>query len=113
MICVNPKVHPLQTFQVDTDEKTRVKNGKKICWNYRKGRCRFGSKCTFAHDSDLHNINDAAMEDKREAVAMIQSSGNGAVEKMSSQSNGRKRPGLSNTIIPSKKVIKQYNLQKK
>lgn len=26
---------------------------KKICWNFRKGRCRFGSKCTFAHDSDV------------------------------------------------------------
>lgn len=27
--------------------------GKKICWNYRKGRCRFGHNCKFAHDSDL------------------------------------------------------------
>lgn len=25
-----------------------------MCWNFRKGRCRFGSNCTFAHDSDLH-----------------------------------------------------------
>lgn len=38
---------------VNTDEQITVKNGKKICWNYRKGRCRFGSKCTFAHDSDV------------------------------------------------------------
>ncbi|CAG7816324.1 unnamed protein product [Allacma fusca] len=28
-------------------------NGKKICWNYRKGKCRFGHNCTFAHDSDI------------------------------------------------------------
>ncbi|XP_046635361.1 uncharacterized protein LOC124314250 [Daphnia pulicaria] len=28
-------------------------NGRKICWNYRKGRCRFGSNCVFAHDSEL------------------------------------------------------------
>lgn len=28
-------------------------NGRKICWNYRKGRCRFGSDCVFAHDSEL------------------------------------------------------------
>ena len=28
-------------------------NGKQVCWNYRKGRCRFGRGCKFAHDSDL------------------------------------------------------------
>ncbi|GAB6030128.1 hypothetical protein CHUAL_005807 [Chamberlinius hualienensis] len=28
-------------------------NGKQVCWNYRKGRCRFGHNCKFAHDSDL------------------------------------------------------------
>jgi len=28
-------------------------NGKKICWNYRKGRCRFGHNCVFGHDSDV------------------------------------------------------------
>lgn len=27
-------------------------NGKKICWSHRKGRCRFGHNCKFAHTSD-------------------------------------------------------------
>lgn len=31
----------------------RTLNGKKVCWNYRKGRCRHGHKCTFAHDNDM------------------------------------------------------------
>lgn len=47
-----------ETVQVATEEHTQTKNGKKICWNYRKGRCRFGSNCTFAHDSDLHKNDD-------------------------------------------------------
>jgi len=34
-------------------EDQRTIDGKKVCWNFRKGRCRFGSKCTFAHDSDV------------------------------------------------------------
>ncbi len=34
-------------------EELRKIDGKKICWNFRKGRCRFGHKCTFAHDSDI------------------------------------------------------------
>ena len=34
-------------------EDSKTLRGKKICWNFRKGRCRFGSKCTFAHDNDV------------------------------------------------------------
>lgn len=34
-------------------EDVREINGRKICWNYRKGRCRFGSNCIYAHDSEL------------------------------------------------------------
>ena len=35
------------------EDQTRKIGNKKICWNFRKGRCRFGHKCTFAHDSDV------------------------------------------------------------
>ncbi|XP_057370060.1 uncharacterized protein LOC130691166 [Daphnia carinata] len=34
-------------------EDVKEINGRKVCWNYRKGRCRFGSNCVFAHDSEL------------------------------------------------------------
>ncbi len=34
-------------------EERKTIDGKKVCWNFRKGRCRFGHKCTFAHDSDV------------------------------------------------------------
>merc|ERR1712112_676708 len=34
-------------------EAGRTINGKKVCWNFRKGRCRHGHKCSFAHDSDV------------------------------------------------------------
>lgn len=50
------------SYQVDSEEHTKVKNGKKICWNFRKGRCRFGSNCTYAHDSDLHKPDDAVQQ---------------------------------------------------
>ncbi|EEB15459.1 hypothetical protein Phum_PHUM369760 [Pediculus humanus corporis] len=36
---------------ISTDVK--IVNGKKICWNYRKNKCRFGHNCKYAHDSDL------------------------------------------------------------
>lgn len=92
-------------FQVDTDVHTQMKNGKKICWNYRKGRCRFGSNCTYAHDSDLHvNDNNLLQND----AGSSQTSND---EK--SKKSLKKRPGLSDSIVPSKKVMQTYNSMKK
>merc|ERR1719427_178769 len=31
----------------------REKDGKKICWNFRKGRCYKGHNCALYHDGDL------------------------------------------------------------
>lgn len=88
-----------------------MKNGKKICWNYRKGRCRFGSACTFAHDSDLNE--DAATEPppaKYDANSSSASKGTtGYSSKNKMKSSNKKRPGLGDSIVPSKKVMKNYN----
>lgn len=102
-----------------------MKNGKKICWNYRKGRCRFGSNCTYAHDSDLHT-NEKTIEIDKEittatsTIVPIVTNVNTAtataaatIGKLKSKTSNKKRPGLSDSIIPSKKVIKAYNALKK
>lgn len=39
--------------KVSGKDNTQMINGKKICWNYRKGKCRFGHNCKYAHDSDI------------------------------------------------------------
>ena len=44
------------------EDQTRKIGDKKICWNFRKGRCRFGHKCTFAHDSDVASSLASAAE---------------------------------------------------
>jgi len=48
-------------------EDQRTIDGKKVCWNFRKGRCRFGSKCTFAHDSDVKQKGTQETDSKPEA----------------------------------------------
>lgn len=98
----------MQTFKVATDEHTYVKNGKKMCWNFRKGRCRFGSNCSYAHDSDIHELNndEPIKFDKIGARTKI------VKEKRTQHEHKRKHPGLGNSIVPSKKVIKQYNMNK-
>ncbi|XP_076367242.1 uncharacterized protein LOC143255447 isoform X2 [Tachypleus tridentatus] len=89
-----------------------VLNGRQICWNYRKGRCRFGHKCKFAHDSDIPTSN-------RPEVTTVQEQGDytiqGSLDETGSKSDvgkKKKRPGLSQGILPSKKVIKSYYKQK-
>lgn len=44
------------------EDQTQKIGSKKVCWNFRKGRCRFGHKCTFAHDSDVASSLAAAEE---------------------------------------------------
>jgi len=38
----------------DKQEDQKKLFGKKPCWNFRKGRCRTGSKCPYAHDNDVN-----------------------------------------------------------
>ena len=109
-------------------------NGKKVCYNFRKGRCRHGHKCKFAHDNDVskavsENLYSAKYDeasqisnDKAESrtlapVPMVQSNeefafgsgpeGDPSVVTISS--GKKKRPGLSDGLVPSKKAMKFHN----
>lgn len=101
-------------FQVATEEHTQVKNGKKICWNFRKGRCRFGSNCTFAHDSDLHKSNELLEQEvvqlRRQAMDAMPAASitSFAAPTRAGETSRRKRSGLGDSIVPGKKVLKHY-----
>ncbi|CAB0042147.1 unnamed protein product [Trichogramma brassicae] len=104
-----------------TLDDTKMINGRKICWNYRKGRCRFGHNCTFAHDSDLHRTAaelEALHSPQETIICQKQYTGqvtideDDEIDQENSQTIKRKkRPGLSQTLIPSKKVLKIYKAQ--
>ncbi|KAL5286597.1 hypothetical protein ACFFRR_007925 [Megaselia abdita] len=91
---------------VENDEKIILKNGKKICWNFRKGRCRFGSKCTYAHDSDIQGMSSTPAEPST-SIEIIETD-----KKPPPPREKKKRPGLSDGLVPSKKVLKNYSSQK-
>ncbi|XP_034389465.1 uncharacterized protein si:ch211-113e8.11 [Cyclopterus lumpus] len=103
--------------------------GRKVCVSYRKnGRCRFGIKCKFAHDSDLQTLADG------HASAGEETPGSGQAESRAGGSRGRgsknprqkkeegeesggqqvkrRKVGLSNTLIPPKRAMKQYATQR-
>ncbi|KAG5879906.1 hypothetical protein JTB14_018449 [Gonioctena quinquepunctata] len=110
---------------VDTKDNIIVINGKKICWNYRKGRCRFGHNCKFAHDSDIQKSKDQLETEKSVALqnsvvctsnqtgfsSQILESTGADVEmndEDTTQNKKRKRPGLTQGLVPGKRVMKQY-----
>ncbi|XP_071446627.1 uncharacterized protein [Hetaerina americana] len=111
-----------------TKDETTMINGKRICWNYRKGRCRFGHNCKFAHDSDLHLSSQPGNEQLNEpgialhnigsvhpvvpAVDVELDMGFTAECDENPPPNRKKRPGLSEKLVPGRKVMKIYNQNK-
>ena len=97
---------------------------------FRKGRCRFGSKCTFAHDSDVKQkpelLTGTSTTDSEKNRQNSAATGANAVQPNTNHSahmfendeldnseaviecnkTKKKRPGLSNGIVPSKKAMK-------
>lgn len=93
---------------VNARDNIKTLNGKKICWNYRKGRCRFGTKCTFAHDSDIQKTSDELnQKNKIQETILFENE----VETKLIEMKGKKRPGLSQGLVPGKKVMKMYKKQ--
>ena len=105
---------------------------------YRKGRCRFGHKCTFAHDSDVNLKKPEAAEreptfsaphlgtgqpaaaakreDEHEARETVDKDNgeydDGAVicgQDSQGIKKAKKRPGLSEGLVPGKKAMKFHN----
>ncbi|RVE54787.1 hypothetical protein evm_000554 [Chilo suppressalis] len=110
-------------------DDTLMINGKKICWNYRKGRCRFGHNCKYAHDSDVHKTAEELDAEKQKLKSVVcEGAGtmsslpppqletvlptDDAVWEGGADKKKLKRPGLSQGIVPGKKVLKMYKEQK-
>ncbi|CAG4907979.1 unnamed protein product [Colias eurytheme] len=108
---------------------TQMINGKKICWNFRKGRCRFGHNCKYAHDSDIQKTAEELDAEKQKLKTVV-CEGAGTMSCAvpppvdetinptddslweGNSKKKKKRPGLSSGLVPSQKVIKMYKQQK-
>lgn len=114
------------TVKVPGTEQMQTINGKKICWNFRKGRCRFGHNCKYAHDTDIQKTAEE-LEAKKHKANGIVCEGSGTVkappstlleDKVSDDvweeptRKKSKRPGLSQSLKPGKKVLDMYKQQK-
>lgn len=102
--------------------------GKKMCIGYRKdGRCRFGIRCKFAHDSDLQNSSAASQGDEtssdqtcptqappqtNDCQAPLLQTQEQDGDKLDEGRTKKRRIGLSETLIPPKRSLKQYEVQR-
>lgn len=93
---------------------------RRVCVAYRKdGRCRFGIRCKFAHDSDLQqNIAEPSVSDSNNAGTHTPVGRESTVERdrEDEEENQRRRKkhrvGVSDSLIPPKRALKQYAMQR-
>ena len=101
------------------EELTTI-NGRKICWKFQKGKCSFGMKCKYAHFTDLVQNDCESMpvhlDSNEESMTQLtfkqQIYDEFEVKTMEEIKKRKKRPGLSQHIVPSKKAMKLYNKTK-
>lgn len=94
--------------------------GKRVCVAYRKdGRCRFGIRCKFAHDSDLQqNTAEPSVSDSNHGATHTPAcresavEGGGEDEEENRSSRKKHRVGVSDSLIPPKRALKQYAKQR-
>ncbi|XP_019899536.1 uncharacterized protein si:ch211-113e8.11 isoform X2 [Esox lucius] len=106
--------------------------GRRMCVAYRKdGRCRFGIKCKFAHDSDLQSsiipsdydppTGESPGTDQADPNAGGSSypcrpnflHNQGGEPEEEGQQSKKRRIGLSNTLVPPKRAMKNFAMQRK
>ncbi|XP_076845663.1 uncharacterized protein LOC143490961 [Brachyhypopomus gauderio] len=96
--------------------------GKKMCLAYRKnGRCRFGSRCKFAHDSDLQSttttgralepaVSENGPVDPPDSDCRATISERDGEDDEDNHRRKKQRVGLNDSLVPPKRALKQYSM---
>jgi len=104
-------------------ERTKRHNKKGVCINFQKGRCRFGSKCRFAHSisSDetavgvTSEISNSAPKFGLLPSARVPLSiePDDDEDAFNVQKKRKHRSGVSDTLLPPKRAMKSLEQQRK
>ena len=82
---------------------------KKVCYNFQKGKCRFGSKCKYSHGDDHIMANRASGENVGgDVVRQVQPDQNTNFPPETDDDGNvikrKRRAGVTNNLLPTKKA---------
>lgn len=112
--------------QLSNTAPFQMKNNKRVCYKFQKGKCRYGDKCRFAHSTDKFTTKTGLTNNKKftddsdtiEGISHInqqQTSYDEAVNEDDSNINSnrkKRRVGVSDSLIPPKRAMKAFEKQK-
>ncbi|XP_078487057.1 uncharacterized protein LOC100177538 [Ciona intestinalis] len=97
---------------VESKDKVTNVGGRKVCWMYRKGRCRFGKKCQMFHDSELREQKTIKRPSNQDQPISFEDDGF-QIQTDQSELPKKKRYGVTNTLAPPNKALAQIKRIKK
>ena len=88
-------------------KESRLK--KKICYNYQKGKCRFGNKCKYSHGDDhivANRVSSENTESDAEQQVKLDRTTNFQPERDDDGNliKRKRRAGVTNNLLPAKKA---------
>ena len=92
--------HSILEQHVKMSERREKRTSKNICYNYKKGKCNFGAKCRFLHD----NVQRFAEKRTLNTAENCADGKNFDDDSYMSEIKRRKRAGITNALLPSKKA---------
>ena len=115
-----------QHVKMTIAQQSKDTKNKRICWNFRKGKCRFGNKCKYSHDNDIPEsiLNSGDQVEERQPATAMSTPGytaNYGPNSYQARSIGqdvgedddsymasvkrKKRAGIGNSLVPPKKAM--------
>lgn len=91
---------------------------KKICWNFKKGKCSFGRKCKYSHGSEIVSPGGEVGQEKpmtntqygqNTFEADFQVAEEEDEDSYMAGSKRKNRAGVNDALVPSKKAMKSIN----
>ena len=115
--------HVKLTEQPKADDKqTKKRNRKGVCISFQRGRCRFGTKCRFAH-SISSEANETGTDISSEVSASASKFGLlpsalmplsvEAEDDEDMQKKRKQRSGVTDSLVPPKRAMKSLEQQRK
>ncbi|EDO32026.1 predicted protein [Nematostella vectensis] len=100
-----------------SEQAPTLKGKKRVCWKFQKGKCRFGEKCKFVHNTIPVGATSANEPDSETAaphtsVRTLRYTPNEEETQWEEKKSKKRRVGVTDSLVPPKRAVKAYEQQK-